>query len=182
MLKKSFKFWDQRTFKKLYGAFIRPHLEYGASIWNPHQKKEIRRLERVQRRATKLVPMSRNLPYEVRLKTLDIETLEERRKRGDLIQYFKVYRGFNKISWYHTNAPMASLLTDGPARNIRGSSHRIVKQLTKIEARDNFISNRIVRDWNSLPEDVVNSVTVNQFKNRLDKHTRQQRTQKTNVY
>ena len=64
---------------------------------------------------------------------------------------------------------MAALASDGPARGIRGTSHRINKQLTKIESRNSFLSNRVVTHWNGLPEEIVNSKTVNQFKNRLDK-------------
>ena len=173
MLRRSFKFWDKKMFKKLYGAFIRPHLEYGAAIWNPHLKRDIKKLEKVQRRATKLVPEVRSLPYASRLEALDIQSLEERRKRGDLIQYFKFYKGFNRIKWYHSNIPMASLSSDGPARGIRGASHRVTKQVSKIEARDNFLSNRVVNDWNGLPNEIVSSKSVNQFKNRLDEYTKQ---------
>lgn len=68
---------------------------------------------------------------------------------------------------------MASLSTDGPARSIRGTSHRVAKQLSKIDARDSFLSNRVVNDWNSLPNETVNSKSVNQFKNRLDEFMKQ---------
>jgi hypothetical protein len=173
MLRKAFKYWNKWMFRKLYGSFIRPHLEYGAAVWNPHQKKDVKKLEKVQRRATKLVPEVRSLPYEDRLGALNIQSLEDRRKRGDLIQYFKFYKGFNKIKWFHSNIPMASLSTDGPARSIRGTSHRVTKQLSKIDARDSFLSNRIVNDWNSLPNEIVNSKSVNQFKNRLDEFMKQ---------
>ena len=98
MLRKSFKYWDKSLFKKLYSAFIRPHLDYGASVWSPYQKKDIKKLERIQRRATKLVPEVKLLPYKERLKFFDIQSLEERRKRGDLIQYYKFYKGLNKIN------------------------------------------------------------------------------------
>ena len=129
---------------------------------------------------TKLVPEARTLPYANRLEVLDIQSLEDRRKRGDLIQYFKFYRGFNKIKWFHSNIPMASLSSDGPARGIRGTNHRVTKQLSRIEARDNFLSNRVVNDWNGLPNEIVNSKSVNQFKNRLDEFTK--RKVVTNVY
>ena len=76
--------------------------------------------------------------------------------------------------------PMASLSSDDPARGIRETSHRVTKQLSRIEARDNFLSNRVVNDWNGLPNEIVNLKSVNQFKNRLDEFTK--RKVVTNVY
>ena len=169
MLKRSFKYWNCKTFKQLYTSLVRPHLEYCSAVWNPHLKRDINKLEKVQRRATKLVPSIRNLSYEERLKKLDLQSLEERRVRGDLIQYFKLYKGFNRINWFHTLVPQHSLSMDGPAGGIRGGKHRLTKQVTKLDSRANFLSNRIVNEWNKLPSEVIEAISINQFKNRLDK-------------
>ena len=63
MIRRSFYHLDMEMFKCLFTAIVRPHLEYGAAIWNPHLKKHIIAIENVQRRATKLVPGLLNLPY-----------------------------------------------------------------------------------------------------------------------
>jgi len=58
-------------------------------IWSPYLKKDIRRLESVQRRATKFVKNICHLNYEDRLRTLGLPTLEYRRDRNDMIQVQK---------------------------------------------------------------------------------------------
>ena len=51
-------------------------------------------LEKVQARAIKLIPELKDLPYETRIAKLNLTTLEDRRKRGDLIETFRI---FNQI-------------------------------------------------------------------------------------
>jgi len=95
-LKNSFKYWNVVSFRKLYTTFVRPHLEYCTSVWNPILKKDIVKLEKVQRRATKLVPnLRQTFSYETRFANIGITSLEERRRRGDIIQYYKLAKGYN---------------------------------------------------------------------------------------
>ena len=61
-----------------------------ACLYNPYRKKDIdMRIERVQRRATKMIPKLRNISYEMRLKECGLTTLETRKLRGDQIEVFK---------------------------------------------------------------------------------------------
>ena len=43
-------------------------------------------------------------------------------------------------------------------------------QIWKSNARHYFLNNRVVENWNKLPQEVIDSRTVNQFKNRLDNY------------
>ena len=76
--------------KLLYCSYVRPQMEFCIQAWSPYYKKDIEILEKVQRRATKLVPRLKNNSYEERLDILNIYRLEQRRLRGDLIETFKI--------------------------------------------------------------------------------------------
>ena len=75
---------------------VRPHLEYYILAWRPYRKKDIDTLERIQRRATKMIKL-RDLSYEERLRECVLTTLETRRLRGDQIEVFKILNGYENI-------------------------------------------------------------------------------------
>ena len=77
----------------LYKSLVRPHLEYCVQIWNPYFIKDIKLLEGVQRRDTKLVEGIEHLKYDERLLYLGLARLDYRRVRSDLIETFKIING-----------------------------------------------------------------------------------------
>ena len=165
-LKRAFKHWTPESCKQLYTSLVRPHLEYASSVWNPYRKKD----EQIQRRATKLVPSLKGVEYDERLRRLRLTTLEQRRARGDLIEFYKYTNELNLINLLLPPQPAHSRNNDGPASGTRGSEHRICKQFTKVTQRDMFFSNRVVDQWNALPNDVVTAKSLNIFKNKLDNY------------
>ena len=88
-IKRNFEYKNKDIIIPLYKSLVRPHLEYAIQFWAPYHQKDIDALERIQRRATKLVPNLKNMSYENRLKSLKLYTLKTRRLRGELIEVFK---------------------------------------------------------------------------------------------
>ena len=76
---------------------VRPHLEYYIQAWRPYRKKDIDMIERVQRRATKIITKLRNISYEMHIKECGLTTLETTRLRGDQMEVFKILNGYENI-------------------------------------------------------------------------------------
>ena len=93
----AFSYMDKQMMKNIIASIIRPKLEYAAVVWAPHKKKDIKKLERIQRVATKMVPELKDLSYEERLKEIGLLTLQERRARGDLITMFKLTNNMERV-------------------------------------------------------------------------------------
>ena len=166
VVKRTFRHFDSSCFKVLYKTYVRPHLEYSIQAWCPYLRKDINALEKIQRRATKMVPKLRHLSYEDRMKNLGIISLETRRVRGDLIETFKILKELDNVNPSH-------FFKKGMSRHAtRGNPLKIFKPALhkNLNCRKHFFTMRVINQWNELPTDVVNAKTVNVFKNRLDKY------------
>ncbi|XP_005097745.1 FAD-dependent oxidoreductase domain-containing protein 2 [Aplysia californica] len=89
LILRGFTMLDKVSLPTLYKSIIRPHLEYGNVVWHPTLKGDEEQLEKVQRRATKLIPELQHLAYCDRLRKLDLPSLYYRRARGDMIDCYK---------------------------------------------------------------------------------------------
>jgi hypothetical protein len=162
LIRRSFEYMNIATFKQLFTAIVRPHLEYANAIWNPHQMKQINAVENVQRRATKMVPGLSDLSYEQRLRSLQLPTLAYRRYRGDMIEMFKLTHGI------YDQQVSQDFLCLQPSR-ARGHPYNVYKQGCRLNVRKYSFRFRVTDQWNNLPEHVVTADSLNQFKSRLDK-------------
>ena len=81
LIRRNITYKGKKLIIPLYKAIVRPHLEYCIQAWRPYHKKDIDTLERIQRRATKMIPELRDLSYEERLKECGLTTLETEVKR-----------------------------------------------------------------------------------------------------
>ncbi len=164
LIRRTYHHLDSDTLRTLYVALVRPKLEYGNVVWSPRLQSHIDELERVQRRATKLVSSLRDKPYEDRLKALKLPSLAYRRMRGDAIEIYKYTHGKYNVR----SLPFE--LVDEDAQPTRNNGFKIAKKRCTSNVRKDFLGSRAVNPWNSLPSEVVQSPSLNSFKARLDKH------------
>ena len=163
LIRRNIAYRDKRLIIPLYMSLVRPHLEYCIQAWRPHMRKDIDKLERVQRRATRLISEISQLSYEERLQQCRLTTLETRRIRGDQIEVFKImhgYEGLNKDMFFRIKNDSIT----------RGHSLALVKSHSRLDIRKYTFSQRVVNDWNKLPEECINATSVNMFKNKIDQY------------
>ena len=163
LIKKSFATRDERTISNLYKSLVRPHLEYGNIIWGPFHQADIKLVEQVQRRATKLVSTIKDLPYEERLRALKLPSLAHRRKRNDMIQLYKIMNNLIQID-------QRMLFEPARVASTRGHRFKIAKGGATKLVRRNAFSQRVINQWNNLPSEIVESPTLLTFKSKLDKY------------
>ena len=166
----AFHYMDEEMMKKLILAVIRPRLEYAAVVWSPHKVKHIRKIERIQRAATKMVPSLRDLTYEERLAKLNLPSLEERRERGDLITVYKAMREMEKID--------RDDLFVWDTRETRGHGKKLKKTRCLRSIKKHGFPYRCIDTWNGLEKDILNARNIHEFKDKLDNSRYRDRTQR----
>ena len=140
LIRRNITYKDKKLIIPLYKAIVRPHLEYCIQAWRPYRKKDIDILERIQRRATKIIPQLGDLSYEERLTECGLTTLETRRLRGDQIKVFKILNGYDRNMFF-------SLEKDS---RTRGHEIKLVKDQCRLDIRKYSFSQRRVNEWNKL--------------------------------
>ena len=138
-----------------YKSLVRPILEYGSTVWDPHYNGLNDELENVQKRAVRFV--TRNYSYETGsmtgiLEELKWETLQKRRKDNRLILLYKGLKGKARI-------PTDDLI---PKNRRCRNQHSLVFQIpsASIDANKKSFFPQSIRDWNVLPDSLISSAEL----------------------
>ena len=139
---------------------VRQHLENANAVWGPHRIGLSQALERVQRRATKLVSACSNIPYKDRLRFLNLYSLKCRRLRGDLIQTFKILNKLEDVNphdFYDFNHGIT-----------RHADHKLYIKRCRLDIKKHLFNFRTARYWNALVIETRRAKDVKVFKGLLD--------------
>ena len=166
-ISRSFHYRDRKVFIQLYKQHVRSLLEFSAPSWSPWTAADKEVLEKIQKKAVRMVSGLTGQTYEERLIELNLPTLEMRRYQSDMIQTFKIIRSIDAVdasSWFNlvgVNPPRHTRLTSNPLN--------IIAVRSNLEVRKNFFSQRVPDQWNNLPEEMKCSRNLKIFKSKLSK-------------
>ena len=156
-----YKHADSATLLTLYKSFLRPHLEYGSIVWDPHLAGDVDALEKVQRFALRVCLKNWSSDHNQLYNQSQVPALSDRRKQSRLSHMFKIVNDLTVFP----EAPLQYRIINYNNR----FSHAL--QLQNIAARTSQFQNsffpRTIAQWNTLPCSTASSPSVYVLKSNL---------------
>lgn len=142
-----------------YHTYVRPQLEYASTVWSPHTKANIDKLEMVQRNAARYVfqDFSRHSSPTAMMKELQWESLEQRRLIARLVMMYRIQYGLIDIPASYTTR----------SHSLRGHPVMLQQVRCRVKPYEASFFPAIVIPWNYLPASVVTAPSINTFKSRV---------------
>jgi hypothetical protein len=179
-LLRSFQLHNTSFLVNMFKVFVRPIVDYCYSIYCPHTLQNVQLIESIQRSFTRRIICNDGMSYPDRLNLLELETLERRGIKNDLIKAYKIiwlnYGNLNLLDLVDNKLGLRSngdiLSTVGP----NGEFNYVLLPTVKLNqsghpdlgCRKFFYSNRIVNIWNALKRETVLAPNLHSFKTHLD--------------
>ena len=151
---------DITTLRTLFCALVRSQLEYCTAVWSPQTARNINKLEKIQRRATKFI-LKTDDDYDTRRKRLNLLSLEDRRFLFGVLLLYKVLNGYISIGI----STYIQFYTDSDRYHLRGRDELTLnKNFARTTTFKSSFFNRIVDMWNALPLKVRQASNISNFK------------------
>ena len=109
-----------------------------------------------------MIKECRGKSYKERIQMLGLTTLETRRVRADLLEVFKISKGYEGIN--------GDCFFRIQCAKTRGHSMKLYKDRVNRDVLKYSFGDRVIDQWNYLPEEVINATSRNMFENRLNKY------------
>ena len=109
-----------------------------------------------------MIEECRGKSYKERKQMLGLTTLETRRVRADMLEAFKILKGYEGIN--------GDCFFKVQCAKTRGHSMKLYKERVNRDVLKYSFGNRVIGQWNNLPEEVINATSINMFKSRLNKY------------
>jgi hypothetical protein len=166
-IERNFHYRDKRVFVRLYKQYVLPHLEFSSPAWSPWTRMDIDKLEKVQRKAVKMVSGLEGIEYEDRCAEIGLKPLETRRKLHDLVLLHGMVHERGGIT-IENMFERADLREGARTRQAAGVNNLKVPA-ARTDIRKNFFTVRTVSEWNNLPDELKSEANKEKFKRALRK-------------
>ena len=164
LLRRNLRNCSQKIREQAYIGLVRPHLEYCSPVWSPHTKKDITRVESIQRRAARFVLQNyhRRESVSAMMQQLQWKSLEWRRQAASLVMLYKIQHNIVAINPALYLSPMMPTTT----RSFHPSKLQTITSRTQLYQFSFFP--RTVQLWNTLPGSVLTAPTVELIAKYID--------------
>ena len=163
-IRRNLKNCDKKFKETAYISLVRSVLDYSSTIWDPHLKQDIDRIENIQRRAARFVQSdyTRTSSVTSMMEELGWKPLHERRREQRLTLLYKIVNDLVAI-------PADQHITYNNRRLRHGHNKQLKIVTVNSEAYRNSFFPRTIKDWNKLPQSAIDCNTIDSFKRTISR-------------
>jgi len=164
-LKRNLKLRNQHIKETAYFSLVRPQLEYASIVWSPWQRRDVEKLERINRRAARFVTNDfyRTSSVTNMIHQLGWQQLETRRQNSRL-------SFFHKIIHHQTCVSLGDITSTSPERTTltRSDANNVVIPFARTDTYQHSFGPSVCNSWNNLPTYIKETITIEHFKNQIN--------------